>query len=147
MIEMMNYDPAFKKDMIESRFNDGYFILTNNPKSPVVGSYWLYQSYHNAMQNLWFLLSSDNSGGGKVAMDPVTWLENQEIGCEYLDNLRQQNKKIDKTGIFYSIQPGGQDLKNSFIQWAEEHNQRLGGVAANLRNLRSKIGPYALKSD
>ncbi|MGV3739890.1 MAG: hypothetical protein ACO1N3_01165 [Gammaproteobacteria bacterium] len=125
MIEMMNYDPAFREEMIRSRFNDGYFIRTGNPMTPIVGSYWFYQSHHNAMQNLWFLLSSDNSGGEKVAMDPIEWLESQEIGREYLDNLRQQGKKIDKNGIFYVISPDGQGLKDSFIQWAEEDNHRL----------------------
>lgn len=124
MIEMMNYDPAFRQEMINSRFNDGYFILTNNPITPVVGSYWFYQSHHNAMQNLWFLLSADNSGG-KVAMDPVAWLKSQEIGMEYLDNLRRQGKKIDKNGVFYLTHPDGQSLKDSFIQWAEEDNHRL----------------------
>ena len=46
------------------------------------------------MQNLWFLLSSDNSGDGKVASDPLVWLETQDIGQEYLEALRSAGVSI-----------------------------------------------------
>lgn len=122
MIEMMNYDPAFRQAMESSVYNDGYFVANGDQ---IVGSYWLYTSYHNTMQNLWFLLSSDNSGGGKVAIDPLEWLESNTIGRDYLDALRSDNKTVDKCGILYLVQPGGQDLKDSFMAWVEASNERL----------------------
>lgn len=122
MIEMMNYDPTFRAEMESSPFNDDYFVLQGHK---VVGNYWLYMSYHNAMQNLWFLLSSDNSGDGKVASDPLVWLETQDIGQEYLESLRCAGKSIDRSGILYIVRPDNHDLKDSFVSWVENSEKRL----------------------
>ncbi|MCR9192772.1 MAG: hypothetical protein NXI01_08975 [Gammaproteobacteria bacterium] len=77
MVELMNYDPDFRREMENSIYNDGYFVPQGDK---VVGSYWLYMAHHNAMQNLWFLLGSDNAGGGKVATDPIEWLKDSSLG-------------------------------------------------------------------
>ena len=122
MVEMMNIDPAFKKDMIESQYNDDYFIEENGK---VLGTYWFYASYYNAMQNLWFLLTSDNSGSGKVATDPIEWLESNDIGKGYLTYLKTSGRSIDKSGTLYLVLPDGQGLKDSFVHWVETNNARL----------------------
>ena len=77
------------------------------------------------MQNLWFLLSSDNSGDGKVASDPLVWLETQDIGQEYLEALRSAGKSIDRSGILYIVRPDNHDLKDSFVSWVEKSERRL----------------------
>ncbi|MCR9192997.1 MAG: hypothetical protein NXI01_10185 [Gammaproteobacteria bacterium] len=122
MIEMMNYDPDFRREMEESAHNDGYFISQGEQ---VIGSYWLYMAHHNAMQNLWFLLSSDNSGSGKVAIDPIEWFKSKSIGQEYLESLKQAGKSVDKKGIFYIVLPDGTAFKDSFVTWVESNNKRL----------------------
>lgn len=122
MVEMMNIDPVFKRDMIESEYNDGYFIEKNDK---VFGTYWLYASYYNAMQNLWFLLTSDNSGSGKVATDPIEWLESNDIGKGYLAYLKTSGRSIDRSGALYLVLPDGQGLKDSFVHWVETNNARL----------------------
>ena len=70
------------------------------------------------MQNLWFLLASDNAGGEKVAADPVIWLATTKIGREYLAYLTHEKKLVDKTDILYQITPDNIPLKDSFITWA-----------------------------
>jgi hypothetical protein len=122
MVEYMNLDPFFKKDMLSSRYNDDYFIV--NSDGNVSGNYWLYASHYNAMQNLWFLLSSDNSGD-KVAMDPLQWLKNNTLGKEYLTYLSTHGKSIDQSGIFYSIKPEGMSLRSSFTRWIERNDRQL----------------------
>lgn len=115
MIEAMNYNPAFRKEMEDSPYNDGYFIPQGEK---VVGSYWLYMAYHNSMQNLWFLLASDNSGGGKVAADPIEWLESREVGRAYIEDLKKSGKSIDKSDVLYTVSDGAA-LKDSFIGWVK----------------------------
>ena len=123
MIELMNLDPTFKEDMINSEYNDDYFL--EDEEGNIIGNYWLYASHYNAMQNLWFLLSSDNSGGGKVDADPISWLENNSVGKEYLKYLHDNGKFIDKSGIFYMVRPDAIALKESFTKWVEGNNLRL----------------------
>ncbi len=123
MIELMNLDPTFKEDMIDSEYNDDYFL--EDEKGNIIGNYWLYASHYNAMQNLWFLLTSDNSGGGKVDADPISWLENNSVGKEYLKYLHDNGRFIDKSGIFYMVRPDAIALKESFTKWVEGNNLRL----------------------
>lgn len=125
MIETMNYDPTFAREMKNSIFNDDYFIT--NSDGSIVGNYWLYMAYHNSIENLWLLLASDNSAG-KGAEDPVVWLSQFEIGKKYLAHLVYKGKYIDKSDILYRISGGGisVSLKDSFTSWVREsHKDQL----------------------
>ncbi|MCR9193022.1 MAG: hypothetical protein NXI01_10345 [Gammaproteobacteria bacterium] len=122
MVEMMNYDPGFRREMEESVYNDGYFISRGEQ---VIGNYWLYMAYHNSMQNLWFLLGSSNVGGGKVAADPIEWFEENSLGRSYLKYLADHGQFIDKSGVLYLVRPQNIELKESFSKWIENNNARF----------------------
>lgn len=122
MVGAMNDDPSFRVEMENSPFNDRYFLEL--PGGKVVGSYWLYMVFHNSMQNLWFLLASDNSGSGKLAVDPVAWLQTFELGREYLQHVQVARKQIEKDDILYKLSDGT-SLKDSFVSWVYTTKKEL----------------------
>ena len=143
MIEVMNYDPKFADEMKNSIFNDGYFITDSS--GTIVGNYWLYMAYHNSIENLWLLLASDNSGAGKGAVDPIVWLNQLEIGKQYLQHLEEEGKYVDKSDILYRVSTGGMSmsLKDSFTSWVREsrrdHILVYQGEAKLHQKMREKI--------
>ena len=140
MIVAMNDDPGFRQEMETSTFNDGYFLAL--PTGEVVGSYWLYMAYHNSMQNLWFLLASDNAGNGKLAADPIEWLQSLEVGREYIHHLTVQGKNIDTDDILYKISDDV-PLKEAFTQWVKESKKDIIKTCRSLaqfeQTLREKV--------
>ena len=129
MIMAMNLDPKFREEMENSSYNDGYFLTLSTKE--VAGNYWLYMVYHNSMQNLWFLLSSDNSGGGKIAADPVEWLKTTDIGHEYLEYLKAENLSIDKSDVLYKVSDG-MPLKDSFTDWVRKNKKDIIKVCRDI---------------
>lgn len=138
MIETMNYDPTFAREMKNSIFNDDYFIT--NSDGSIVGNYWLYMAYHNSIENLWLLLASDNSAG-KGAEDPLVWLSQFEIGQKYLAYLVDEGKYIDKSDILYRVSDdlSSISLKDSFTGWVRESHKTLILVYKSEAELHGEI--------
>lgn len=143
MIEAMNYDSSFQKEMEETYKTEGYFLRSLLDPGKTIGTYWLYMSYHNSIENLWFLLASDNAGDGKLADDPVDWLNAIKLGKKYLKYLQDNGKQIDRSKILYVVTPDGISLKDSFVAWAMSSQARLiktyKSVAELGHELRRKI--------
>ncbi len=138
MIETMNCDPTFAREMEDSIFNDNYFLTDCN--GVIVGNYWLYMAYHNSIENLWLLLASDNSAG-KGEKDPLTWLSQFEIGQKYLEHLAEEGKYVDKSDILYRVSNGGmsESLKDSFTSWVRESHQNQLLVYQSEARLHQKM--------
>lgn len=138
MIEIMNYDPDFATEVRESHYFNEYFLDTT---AGIVGNYWLYMAHHNSMENLWFLLASDNTGEGKLATDPIEWLESRQIGRLYLQELESQGKSIDKRYILYKVSDGvsGVSLKDSFIIWVFSNRAKIIAVCSELASLHGDL--------
>lgn len=140
MIETMNYDPKFAEEMQSSEFNDGYFLsIGDELNKKICGSLWLYKSYYNSMQNLWFLLASENSGSGKRDQDPVDWLSTFSAGREYIQYLESHGKFIDKKTILYTVQPDGRSLKESLKNWIIIENRPTIKAEKRLEELRQEV--------
>jgi hypothetical protein len=144
MIQAMNYDPEFAREMKNSIFNDNYFIIDNS--GVIVGNYWLYMAYHNSIENLWLLLASDNGAAEKGAKDPLVWLKQLELGKKYEQHLKEAGKHVDKSGILYRVSTGGEvsmSLKDSFTSWVRESHQDqilvYNGEAKLHQKMRDKI--------
>lgn len=135
MIEIMNYDPSFAQEMRELGYFNQYFLDTTDG---IVGTYWLYMEHHNSMENLWFLLASDNTGEGKLATDPIEWLESRQIGRLYLEDLSSQRKFIDKRYILYKVSDG-MPLKDSFIEWVRLNRRPIITVCRELARLHAEL--------
>ncbi len=135
MIEIMNYDPSFAQEMRKLGYFNQYFLDTTDG---IVGTYWLYMEHHNSMENLWFLLASDNTGEGKLATDPIEWLESRQIGKLYLQELESQGKSIDKRYILYKVSDGV-SLKDSFITWVNLNREKIITVCSELARLHGDL--------
>lgn len=135
MIEIMNYDSDFATEVRESHYFNEYFLDTT---AGIVGNYWLYMAHHNSMENLWFLLASDNTGEGKLATDPIEWLESRQIGRLYLEDLESQGKSIDKRYILYKVSDG-MSLKDSFIEWVGLNRRPIITVCRELARLHAEL--------
>ena len=139
VVTALNYDPTFKKELQDSGDFAEYFIEEKKEgKTTIIGNYWFYMAHHNSMENLWFLLASDNSAGGKLATDPIEWLQTREIGKIYLNSLAQEGKYIDKSYPLYKVSDG-QPLKDSFIMFAKEHWKQIIKVYKELALLHSTL--------
>lgn len=135
MIEIMNYDPSFAQKMKDLGYFNQYFLDTADG---IIGTYWLYMAHHNSIENLWFLLASDNTGEGKLATDPIEWLESREIGRLYLQDLESQGKSIDKRYILYKVSDG-MSLKDSFITWVSLNRAKIITVCSELIRLHGDL--------
>ena len=142
MIEIMNYDSDFAAEVRGTHYFNEYFLDTT---AGIVGNYWLYMAHHNSMENLWFLLASDNTGEGKLATDPIDWLESREIGKLYLRYLESQNKYIDKRYVLYKLSDGT-SLKDSFKEWISKEHAPLIKVCQELAQSHSELRKDAIST-
>lgn len=143
IIEAMNYDVTFQTEMESKHAGNGYFLRSKTESEKTVGTYWLYMMYHNSMQNLWFLLASDNSGEGKVAADPMAWFKTHDIGRAYLENLAEGGKHVDQRTVIYTVS-GGAALKDSFIAWAKANRREVVKVCRQLSGLHHDMRADAI---
>lgn len=138
MVDAMNTDPEFAAEMISEPANDGYFCIL--PNKQIVPSYWLLMSYYNSVENLWFLLHSQNSGTGKLAMDPIDWLRDSDDGREFLLGLDKNNQHIDRSTLFYRVKSNdenvvdGEPLKEVYTVWLEDkHKNKIETIKEKTR--------------
>jgi hypothetical protein len=83
-------------------------------------------------------LASDNTGEGKLATDPIEWLESRQIGRLYLEDLESQGKSIDKRYILYKVSDG-MSLKDSFIEWVGLNRRPIITVCRELARLHAEL--------
>lgn len=75
MLMAMNADPIFAKEMMSAEANQGY-LLYNKNEPQYYGTKKFFMEYHNAVENVWFMHSGENAGGGKGGEEVITWLRN-----------------------------------------------------------------------
>lgn len=142
MIDLMNYDCTLANEIMNAP-SSGYF--ERNKEKKIVGTCWLYLAYYNAIENLWFLLASQNTGQGKNAKDPIEWLETCQIGQQYLEYLKKNNLSIDKRYIIYMVSDGF-SLKDSFINWVKLNKKRLIGFYKMKAESDAKLNETTINS-
>lgn len=124
MVEAMNIDPIFCKEMLENSKDNYYFVKIKKGKGKsatydIVGTKNFYMEYHNCVDNIWLMRRADNLG--KSASECIDYMQESDVYVNFLTAIGGEDC-ISKGTILWTVnndefQYHGMLLAQAMRQW------------------------------
>lgn len=141
MIYLMNVNEEFKQNIMKQKTcKKGYFV---KEKGIIYGTKLFFMEYHNCIDNLWLINASSNTGAvGKMDLEPIEWLEEQDIfGQDCLKSIGEVNKE----SILYTVGKEDKILCLAVKEWYRKEYKPNILISGSLLSFEKKSKDFFLK--